>query len=456
MTRPSPAPDARAERLTVALGWGVGLLLPLLPLWFNPWVALPFEPAKVALLRWSAGLLLLTAMLGVALSAPFRHRARERLARCGWPVVVGVAYAGVLTLAGILSAMPGRSFWGASDGHGVVTLWAQVALFLLVVVLFPKNGDQQTLIRWLLPGSVPVSLYGLAQAVGWDPLLWQSDSLSPVLSTLGRSNFLGVYLALLLPFSVTQALGSRSSGVRRVGMWLLVGLHALCLLLTLARSAWLAGVTGLLVTLWLLPETVGLPRRIYRIGLLVGAVLTLGLVFWLGEVVGASTLFAQARPVGISQPPAEENAPAYEAVRGESLARRWTIWRATWPLIGERPILGYGPDMFVVVFNERYPPGSLYAGTDVLVDDPHNQLLEHLLAAGLVGTMAWLVFLGILVWRGAHRLARETGRGRLLTAGCLGCLAVWLVQAQFTPDVVVVSTLFWVVAGLVATSTDSG
>ena len=58
-----------------------------------------------------------------------------------------------------------------------------------------------------------------------------------------------------------------------------------------------------------------------------------------------------------------------------SPARRLIIWRAAWPLIAERPLLGYGLETFVTVFNSRHPPGLFYDGTDALVDAPHNQLL---------------------------------------------------------------------------------
>lgn len=444
----------RVERhLPATLLSTVGLLGLLLPLWLDPWAALPFEPAKVLLVRWYTALLCLAAGLGMALFARFRRESWAKLRLASPAVAAGLGYAALVTLAGSFGLSPHLSFWGASDSHGIVTLWAQIALFLLVIVVVDGDGDRTQLVNWLLLGSMPLSLYGLVQAAGGDPLAWQSDSVSPVLSTLGRSNFLGAYLALLLPFHLAHVIRVWSQRPvrpgRRAGALLLLGLPALCLLLTLARAGWLAAVAGLLVFLWFLPERSRLPRLIHRSALLVGATAVLLLYFWLGEQVGH---WRFVQPTSLSpggQPEIPTVATAYTELRETSLARRWTIWRAAWSLIGQRPLLGYGPEMFVVVFNARYPPGSLYAGTDVLVDDPHNQLLEHLLATGLLGTAAWLWLLGTIAGQGMRGLAAQRGKGRLLTAASLGSLAAWLVQAQLNPDVVAVSMIFWVVAGLV-------
>ncbi|HRJ40909.1 MAG TPA: O-antigen ligase family protein [Caldilineaceae bacterium] len=450
--RDSHTPGARADRWSTGLRRGIALLLLLLPLWFNPWVALPFEPAKVALLRYTVLLLFLTAALAMGISAHFRRSGWERLRRSWLPVVAGLGYGAVFTVAGVVSVAPEQSFWGLSDGHGVVTLWAQIGLFLLIVVLVDGNNDRAEIVRWLLLGSVSVILYGLVQAVGLDPLRWQSDSVSPVLSTLGRSNFLGAYLAILLPFGLTHAMALWSDASllprRRGAGLLLLGLHALCLLLTLARSAWVAGVIGALLFMWWMPSPQTVSRLLYRGLLLVGAGLLLVTFFLLGEHTGRVQFAKQTESSAVSQQmPGVES--AYQELREVSPARRWIIWQAAWSLIGERPLLGYGPEMFVTVFNQRYPPGSLYAGRDTLVDDPHNVLLEHLLATGFLGLAVWLAFLGIIAWKGLHSLTNAHRPDRLINAACLASLVAWWIQAQLNPDVVAVSTLSWAIAGLI-------
>lgn len=416
------APGAVREQ--TGLWFGIGLLLLLLPLWLNPWADLPFEPAKAALLR--GGVLLLGLLTcGALLFLPqMRSSATARLGRI-WPLVgVVMLYGLVFSLAGLLSVDPQRSFWGGSDRHGVVTLWSQIGLFLLLVIAVGDMADREQMTRWLLLASLPVCLYGLAQAVGLDPLLWGSDSVSPVLATLGRSNFLGAWLAVLLPLSLHNLhriwLHRKRAPRQASGAVLLVIVQLLCLLLTLARAGWLAAVAGGLVFYWFAPIPFSSSLLRYRSGLLAGALLLFVAFFLLGEGIGRAQLLSHSALPENASPSAPPTADEFTAAREASPSRRLIIWRATWPLIAERPLLGYGPETFVLVFNARYPPGSLYDGTDVLVDDPHNQLLEHLMAAGVLGAASWLLFWGFILWKIWLRVRRATGAEKLLATACLG------------------------------------
>lgn len=432
------------------LRFGAGLLVLLLPLWLDPWASLPFEPAKATLLRSAVFTLGLAALALLILNRQAWSSAKMQLLHA-WPLIGGaLLYGAVFSLAGLLSVEPRFSFWGGSDRHGVVTLWSQIGLFLLLLLTLTGQKEREQIVQWLLLASLPGCLYGLVQAAGLDPLVWASDSVSPVLSTLGRSNFLGAWLAVLLPLSlyhlhrVWRYPGQNRK--QRAGALLLVGLQLLCLLPTLARAGWLAAAAGGLIFYWFGPYAVK-PLR-HRVVLLAGAALILAFFFLLGEGIGRTQLLNRNAPVETSSTSATVTGDAYGDVRETSMARRLSIWRATWPLIAERSLLGYGPETFATVFNSRYPPGSLYDGTDVLVDDPHNQVLEHLMAGGIVAVGAWLLLLIVLLSGLLRSLNQVNGRQRLLSAACLGAFAAYLVQAQLNPDVVAVSTLFWIITAL--------
>jgi hypothetical protein len=92
-----------------------------------------------------------------------------------------------------------------------------VTLFLRVTLVVRTRQHVDLLWRALVWASAPVVLYGLLQALRLDPLAWQSDSSSPILSTVGRSNFLGTYLVLIIPLTWGQLLVARA----RAGLMLL-------------------------------------------------------------------------------------------------------------------------------------------------------------------------------------------------------------------------------------------
>ncbi|MBX3002152.1 MAG: O-antigen ligase family protein [Caldilineaceae bacterium] len=438
--------ERESQFITQIIQRGGQALILALPLWIDPWAALPFEPAKAALLRWGVVALTLIALLGIGISAEVR-RIFARNLRQTWPFAATVLlYLGCIALSTAFSLSPRQSLWGLSDGHGLATLTSMILLWALLVASQRTERDQTALIDLLLAGSAPICLYALIQAAGLDPLTWRTDSVSPVHSTLGRSNFLGAYLAVLLPLTLYRLhcawiAHPRSRDRRVLRLAVLLSLQTLCLLFSLARAAWLAAAAGAWIFFWLMPN----PRRKKAI-LMIGVAAILALTVLVGDQLGRSGWFASTdRSTEIHA--SAENAE-YAEVRTESLARRVLIWRATLPLIAERPLLGYGPEIFVTVFNERYPPGSLYAGRDTLVDDPHNQLLETLMAAGLVGMIAWLVLLGVLGWGLIVQVQQQNGQRQRVASACLAALVAYGVQAQFNPDVIAVSMLFWIVAAV--------
>jgi O-antigen ligase len=113
-----------------------------------------------------------------------------------------------------------------------------------------------------------------------------------------------------------------------------------------------------------------------------------------------------------------------EAVRGEAgaggvedVARvgRAGIWADTWRLFGQHPLAGVGLGGYWIAIR------STHRGNGFLVPrQAHNDYLELLASAGVVGALLFLAFLFLFV-----RLARERLRGgtRFTRAVALGALA---------------------------------
>ncbi|MDI7277042.1 MAG: hypothetical protein QME94_13775, partial [Anaerolineae bacterium] len=138
----------------------------LLPLWFNPLAATPFEPYKVAF--FGAVAVGVAAVCG-ACWAWRRYKARVTGAApvAGpqernpllWPIL---AYVAILLLATALSVNPALSFWGrAVSPHGAATSLAQAAFFLAVAAALEGSEQIERLQAAIVLGTVPVALYGI-------------------------------------------------------------------------------------------------------------------------------------------------------------------------------------------------------------------------------------------------------------------------------------------------------
>lgn len=436
----------QARRWRVDIGETGGLVLALvLPLWFNPWQQPPFEPAKVLLFQGVVVLMAtaaLTERLMVATCRPSNRTAGIRLlprrsevgrATALWALL----FAGAHLVATALSPEPWLSLWGpAHNPHGAFTTVCGVAFFLLLTDALRRGGRLDRLVTAMLLGSVPVAVYGLVQYFGQDPLPWITDAVSPVLSTMGRSNFLGAYLAMVVPFTLLR-LADRDDLVNRLRYGVILALQVACIWLTLARAAWLALIAGCVCFLGLLAWR----RHSRSLALLAVAVLVVGLG-WYG-VMDTVSLPRPEHRLGVAEP--NPAAVPFADLRAASVDARLVIWRTTLALIGRRWLTGYGPERFATVFADHYPAElARYQGRQTLVDDPHNLFLDQLMAAGAPALVAFLgvvgSFGGLVVT--AFRRARE-GEAQAALAAVLAGVAAFLVQAQFNPDVVVLWAFFW-------------
>lgn len=417
----------------------------LLPLWFNPWQQPPFEPAKVLLFQGVVVLMAaaaLTERLMVVTHRPPDRMAGIRLlprrsevgrATALWALL----FAGAHLVATALSPEPWLSLWGPGHNpHGAFTTVCGVAFFLLLTDAL-RHGDRfDRLVTAMLLGSVPVAVYGLVQYFGQDPLPWITDAVSPVLSTMGRSNFLGAYLAMVVPFTLLRLAACDGAG-NRLQYGVVLALQVACVWLTLARAAWLALIAGCLCFVGLLAWR----RRSRSLALLAVAVLLIGLG-WYG-VMDTVSLPRPERRLGVAEP--NPAAVPFPDLRAASVHVRLVIWRTTLALIGRRWWIGYGPERFATVFADHYPAElARYQGPQAVVDDPHNLLLDQLMAAG---APALIAFLGVVASFGglvvtAFRQS-PAGNAQAALAAVLAAVAAFLVQAQFNPDVVVLWAFFW-------------
>lgn len=413
------APDSAAQRhdgaLDAILEASWLLTAVLAPLWINLWSSQPFEPAKAALVRslvWLMAAFWLARCLTTG-ENPWRRLTGNRLL---WPAV---AVAATLLAATALAPDPRLSLFGsATRGQGLLTLLSYVALFLVVSANVRTSEQAQRLVTAMVITAVPLIALGGAQAAGVDPLGLVTDARSPVYATLGRPNFLGAYLALLLPPTLALLLLARSRMIRVALAALFVGEGAL-ILLTATRAPLLAGGAGLLAftLFWLWP---GWSSRLRRLAAVAAG---------LAVAAGAAGLLAYVR----------------QATAGSVAARR-AIWGAVGELIGRRPLLGYGPDSLEIVFPRVYPPELVYyQGRELFVDRAHNLLLDWTAAAGVLGAAALVAFFAAFFVVGVRRLGRtsDADRRRGLLSACLAAVAANLAGNVVSFDVTATAVASW-------------
>jgi putative inorganic carbon (HCO3(-)) transporter len=407
------------------------------PLAFNPWGGSAFELPKALLLR-ALALLAVPAMLLYVWKRNERSSSGLFGSRAAMYLLPILAWTVALVLATVFSVNPRVSLWGAYERQqGLLTRLAYLALFLLVALGLRTWAQAERLLTALIWSSAPVVGYGLLQAVGVDPLGWQTSGASPVLSTLGRANFLGAYLVLVAPLTWGRLL---MEDRRRWAYAVLLVSQVTCLALTQARGA-MVGLGAATLAFGLIWAFV---RRDYRWALAALALLTLAVGFVVLLNWDGGPFAALARLPGL------ERWAALGRIDGGSLAARRTIWRATLPLIGDRPWLGYGPETMRPVFARVFPPRLVYyQGRSASIDRAHNLWLDLAMSSGVVGVAAFgalLVGWGWRAWRGLTRASAD--RERVVWAALMAAVAGHLVDLQVGFALTGSATVFWLVLAL--------
>ena len=401
----------------IEIGW-LALVVGL-PLFIAPWGQNVFELPK-AILLWMA-----VTVMGATWLV---HRQQQEMrpgphaAPVIWTLAVGVA----LVASTLFSTNRLQSAQGSYERmQGALTTLCQLALFLMIVDRLRSPAQVERLMAAVAWGSAPVALYGLLQALKLDPLPWTAEG-SPVISTLGRSNFVGAYLVLVLPITFACLVQARDKArARYAGLFVT---QLACLAATMSRAAWLgafaAGGVLCLAIIW--------QRGRRRLAVIAACVGFLGLV---GGIVAL---------------------PFIPNLTG-SIGARGVIWRATGPLIAVRPLLGYGPETFGQVFTSVFPPELVYLqGRGVIVDRAHNLILDTLATTGVVGLLTYAMLIGTILVKGTRTLLESPDRQTrgIVTAG-LAAIIGHLVETQFSFAVTTTATLFWILLGILVAQWNS-
>ncbi len=423
------------------------LFLALIPLVFDPAADLPYEPPKVFLITF--GIFFFLLVVGV-LFLRKNQNFSSRNGRGTWHSLdtAVLVYGLALAVSTFLSQDFWTSFFGSEER--MIGLYYYLALFVLYFLVrrAASEEDWKFFLRTTTLVAAFVSLYAILQWFDLDlPQLKHAFPLygmtgpTRAFSTFGHPNFLGAYLAMVLPFAVYQYFSDSDRRWRILS--LTTGILALgAVLLTYSRGAWLSAFVAL-IWVWILWKQH--PRRWYVVRLVP--------IFLSGCVLLAALVAFRPALHDL------RSAMVYRAVstvdwqRGSTLARV-NEWKFVFPYFLERPIFGYGLDTYydVALRREKDPRESSpdFQGADPSVADRlHNIFLDITWASGFVGLIA---FLAVLVFAGRTAIERcRSAFFRPWIVTVTASLVAYLVGNLFSFDFSVSGLwLFLLLAGLQA------
>jgi tetratricopeptide (TPR) repeat protein len=261
------------------------------------------------------------------------------------------------------------------------------------------------------------------------------------ISTIGQATSLAQYLTILAVGAVGLAMFAQ--GIARTVRTLLVVLAALLLAgagATGTRSAALGVVAGsalLVLAIWLRhPSRRARVLALATAGLASAAIAALVLLTPLGSRITAVTS------------PQTESADSNLLARLEPATEtRAALYQIAVAMVRDRPILGYGPDNFVVGVPRFRTANEPYEIRQSLATSAHSWIAYAATSSGLIG-LATFVAIAVV----ALALALRGGFRPLALVGA-AMLAAFLGTGLTTISEISTDWLFWVAAGMIAATT---
>ena len=294
-----------------------------------------------------------------------------------------------LVMVGMASLLWAEHAQVAAREYRTVIVGAALFYGLLRVMVQDQRAGWRVADAWVL-GGLLVALVGVTQwALGQN--LITADGVSRVRAFYGSPNNLALYLGRVLPLALAISVWAR----RQPRKWvygLAAAAMATSLLLTFSRAAWLVGVPA---SLLFVAGVRG--RRPFA--------LTAGLL-----IVATAVVFLLVGPgrLTLLLDPAEG-----------TTAFRLQLWRSSWAMVRDHPVLGVGLDNFLYQYRTHYVLPT--AWEEFNLSHPHNLVLDSWLRLGLPGLVV-LFWLLVAFFRSgwlAYRRLPESGE-MLLVLGLMG------------------------------------
>lgn len=471
-------------------------------------MALGFIIPKVTLYRSLVGVICALWLIERALGSPIIGEAisRTQLGQIkGWllsnpsRIIIVAAWAVLTThlISTLLSSSITVSFWGkepALDGNSFYNTLSHFILFLVVATHTQTKAQLWRLYGAVIASGLLVGSYAVLQFYGLDPLGIHSGG-TGVVSSLGNPIFVGAFLLMVVPLTMTFAL--KSCGTTPSRMRTFWGIIALTILLlgmafTIARGPWVGLAAALLVFLAIISISIGWRASLRAIMTFAAAfAVTWAIVTFMPVPSGTAAADPLPRAVSAGSAVVSTLSPDLPGVRPLSTAEtdadlpdginntpvtltsmetRLLVWEGSAQLALRRPgvqagdwpvpvllhLFGYGPEFFQYLFPLIRPQelgilnigGVYYQWTAA-----HNGMLNRWVELGIFGLVSHLVLLGTAAVVGIRQIRDNrttTYRNqKLAMAAVLASLAGRSVEQLVGIAHISDEALFWILLALV-------
>ncbi|OHA71308.1 MAG: hypothetical protein A3H01_01610 [Candidatus Wildermuthbacteria bacterium RIFCSPLOWO2_12_FULL_40_9] len=371
----------------------VAQIINVLPFW-----TMPNDWGKAIFFRIALSLMIFLFLFQIFFEKISLADIRNKIKTISLPFYLLVTLFGIYLLATLFSVNPHFSLWGDPLRNGGFINFSFYIFLAILAFLIIKKSDWQKLLNFLIIVSVLVCIIALFQKFGiFNKYLIPFES-RPI-STLGNPLLLSLYLVLVTFITLVLGLSDKNRYKKIFYFSSFFLFLFVNIVLVQTRGAYLGLIAGFLWFFFFYPIK---SKKIKIYALIVLIVATLGMYF--SKIYLDSHLYLYEKI-----PPTLSSAldRALSIFEGSKITEaRTSVWKVSLQALKEKPILGWGPENFVVAFDKHYDPslpkiGRITPGDNVneWFDRAHSFIFDVSITGGIFAFLIYLLFFFFLIWQ---------------------------------------------------------
>ena len=307
--------------------------------------------------------IMLAAYLVLAIYFP---RYRPKLNIVGISILI---FLFVLILTSFLGINFERSFWSTYERMtGIFTLLHLLAFFIILTSAFKQREDWEKILSVSILAGLFLCIYVLTQ----DQISTRGGG------TIGNTSFMATYLLFNISFALALFFTKRDSFLKTfAGVSLLFSIPTL--LMSTGRGAIVSfwGGLALLLIGYLIFSG---KKNLRKTGVLI-------IIF----------LILSSLILAVYQPSFLKDIIKHTL---KEMKSRFVVWEKGWKGFLERPVFGWGPENFNVLFAKFFNPCVFLSecGGEIWFDRVHNVVLDTLVTTGAVGLLSYLLMFAVSIF----------------------------------------------------------
>jgi O-antigen ligase len=300
-----------------------------------------------------------------------------------------------------------------------------IILFFIVLNFIKTEKEFNVVIKIFFVTSFLIAFYTLVQYYGFDPYYGYLGQLT---STIGQKNWISNYLAMIFPIAFSFFLLEKNKNNKTAYFILLVILY-IALLICQSRGIWISiGITFIFAIfvitkykLWILCKE----NKKWLFALLIIFII-ITVIYSTENLINKSQLTVTERALS-----------TFDVIQDPSINARFHIWRITFEMIKDSPVLGLGIGTYKyhylnyqADYLQNHPQDIRFIGKAA---EAHNEYLQLAAEIGIVGLGAFSVIIFLFYFSIYQYFERnKINENILVIIGLLMGITCFLIHCLFT------------------------